>query len=93
MLDSLMLEAVATNSGRRIDWVDLDGLHQSSAEAMIMHALGRRSAGHVPAPIALCIADCARYPRTLESLLEALLSQVSVRRNFPSGFMTLGRCR
>ena len=82
-LDSLMLQAVATNSGRRIDWVGLDGLHQSSAETMIMHALGRRSAGRVPALLALCIADCARHPRTLESLLEALLSQDAVRKGFP----------
>lgn len=74
-LDSLMLQAVSTGSGRMINWIALDGLRQSKAEAMIMRALGRRSAAGLPIPalIALSVADCARHPRTLESLVRVLL--------------------
>jgi hypothetical protein len=72
-LDSLMLQAVSAYAGRRIDWVDLDGLRQPAAEAMIMRALGHSAPGvPVPALVALSIADCARHPRTLETLSQVL---------------------
>lgn len=91
-LDSLMLQAVSTASGRTIDWVGLDGLRQHEAEAMIMCALGRRSAPGAPVPalVALSVADCARHPRTLESLSQALVQRASEHVGCPDWFHKSG---
>ena len=92
-LDSMMLQAVSTASGRRIDWIRLDGLRQPAAEAMIMRALGLQPASRVPALVALCIADCARHPRTLESLCRALLLRAGERGAGPDWFYQPGELR
>ena len=91
-LDSMMLQAVSTTSGRKIDWVCLDGLRQSAAEAMIMRALGCRP-DRVPALVALSIADCARHPRTLESLCHALHLRASERKGCPDWFYDPGELK
>lgn len=93
-LDSLMLRAVSTNSGRRIDWVGLDGLRQPAAEAMIMGALGHSASGvPVPALVSLSIADCARHPRTLETLSQVLLLRSVEQNGAPGWFRNFGELK
>lgn len=77
--DFVMLENFSAGSRRPLSWVCLDGLRQPAAEVMIMRALGQSAPG-VPVPdfVALGIADCARHPRTLDSL-GRLLRQRSVQ--------------
>lgn len=92
-LDSLMLQAVATNSGRVIDWVGLDGLRQPAVERMILCALGLHPASRAPALVALSIADCARHPRTLESLVKVLLQRADERKSCLGWFFDPGELR
>lgn len=92
-LDSLMLQAVTTVSGRQIDWICLDGLRQPATEAMVMRALGLPCASRVPVLVALSIADCARHPRTLEWLVEALLLRAGERTGCPDWFNNSGELK
>ena len=92
-LDSMMFQALSTRSGRKIDWVCLEGLRQHEAEAMIMRALGYRSTSVAPDLVALLIADCARHPRTLEAAGRALRLRANERGHRPDWFRGPGELK
>lgn len=83
-LDAVMVNKEFSESGREVLWASLPSITQASAEQLFLRALATHRepfAGAIlPSAVRLVISDAAGHPRTLEYLLQAVLTTKDLKQ-------------